>query len=158
MLKKASQTPDSFDAATPLVLAKRACYPALITVFALSLFINVAMLTLPLFSMQLYDRVLSSGNINTLVFLAMIAAFFLILSGILDYARAGILVRAGHLFEERLRGPLFNTLFHSSTQSSPASIRGGRNITQTGGQRVGKRDILRGSWPAIGKQDLHFDL
>lgn len=120
MFKKSAHQSEGFNGATPLVEAKRACYPALIAVFALSLFINIAMLTLPLFSMQLYDRVLSSGNLNTLIFLALIAAFFLVLSGILDYARAGILVRAGHIFDERLRGPLFNTLFHSSTQSSPA--------------------------------------
>lgn len=106
---------------TALTKAKAACRPAMATIFIISLFINLSMLTLPLFSMQLYDRVLSSGNHNTLLFLALIAVLFLVMFGILDYARSGILLRLGVRFEEKLKAPLFNALFHMDSNGSAAT-------------------------------------
>ena len=106
---------------TALTTAKAACRPALATVFVLSLFINLSMLTLPLFSMQLYDRVLSSGNQNTLLFLALIAALFLVMFGILDYARSGILLRLGLRFEDALKTALFDTLFRLDSNGGAAT-------------------------------------
>ena len=105
---------------TTLTKAKAACRPAMATVFLISLFINLSMLTLPLFSMQLYDRVLSSGNQNTLLFLAFIAVFFLVIFGILDYARSGILLRLSIRFEDALKEPLFNTLYRTDANGSAA--------------------------------------
>lgn len=106
---------------TALTKAKAACRPALTTVFVLSLFINLSMLTLPLFSMQLYDRVLSSGNHNTLIFLALIAALFLVVFGVLDYARTGILLRLALRFEDALKAPLFDTLFRMDGKGSSST-------------------------------------
>ena len=51
---------------SPLGTALRACFPALATTFVLSLFINASMLASPLYSMQVYDRVLTSRNVGTL--------------------------------------------------------------------------------------------
>src|SRR5262245_8208054 len=59
---------------TPLTQALKSCYPALGTTFILSMFINATMLASPLYSMQVYDRVLTSRNISTLVMLTMIVA------------------------------------------------------------------------------------
>lgn len=99
--------------ATPLAYAVRSTYPALAFTFIMSLFINLTMLVSPLYSMQIYDRVLSSRNINTLLLLTLIVVAFLVLYGILEYARSGVLVRAGMQFEERLRKPLFETMFRA---------------------------------------------
>ena len=49
---------------SPLAAAVRACYPALVSTFVLSLFINVTLLVSPLYSMQVYDRVLTSRNLG----------------------------------------------------------------------------------------------
>src|SRR5690349_5902526 len=49
---------------SPLTQALKACYPALGTTFVLSMFINAAMLASPLYSMQVYDRVLTSRNVS----------------------------------------------------------------------------------------------
>ena len=107
--------------ATALTKAKAACRPALTLVFVLSLFINLTMLTLPLFSMQLYDRVLSSGNHNTLIFLALIAALFLVIFGVLDYARAGVLLRLSLRFEDALKVALFDALFRMDGKGNSAA-------------------------------------
>src|SRR5205814_5612745 len=88
---------------SPLGSALRACYPALATTFVLSMFINASMLASPLYSMQIYDRVLTSRNVGTLTMLTMIVGMFLVLYGILEFARSGVLARAGVQFERTLR-------------------------------------------------------
>src|SRR5256886_10649485 len=97
-------------AANPLVAALRSCRPALGALFVLSLFINASMLVSPLYSMQVYDRVLTSRNLGTLVLLTVIVVAFLALYGLLEYARSGVLVRTALHFETALRRPLFETM------------------------------------------------
>jgi len=95
---------------TPLSEALRACYPALGATFILSLFINASVLASPLYSMQVYDRVLTSRNVGTLLLLTLIVGMFLVLYGLLEFARSGVLARAGAQFEAVLRRPLFETM------------------------------------------------
>lgn len=95
---------------SPLGTALRACFPALTTTFVLSMFINASMLASPLYSMQIYDRVLTSRNTGTLIMLTLIVCMFLALYGILEFARSGVLARAAVLFEGTLRHPLFETM------------------------------------------------
>jgi ATP-binding cassette subfamily C protein/ATP-binding cassette subfamily C protein EexD len=96
--------------ANPLTAAVRSCRPALVATFILSMFINASMLVSPLYSMQVYDRVLSSRNLGTLVLLTIIVVAFLALYGLLEYARSGVLVRTALYFETALRRPLFDTM------------------------------------------------
>jgi ATP-binding cassette subfamily C protein/ATP-binding cassette subfamily C protein EexD len=98
---------------SPLFDAIRSCYPALTSAFALSFFINVSLLVSPLYSMQIYDRVLSSRNTTTLALLTLIVLAFLVLYGLLEYARSGILIRSGVIFEKRLRRPLFDSMMRA---------------------------------------------
>src|SRR5436309_1066080 len=100
---------------SPLGTALRACFPALGTTFVLSMFINASMLASPLYSMQIYDRVLTSRNVGTLTMLTLIVGMFLVLYGILEFARAGVLARAGVMFEGTLRHPLFETMMQAET-------------------------------------------
>ena len=102
----------------PLVAACSNNVSALAAVFTMSFFANLSMLALPLYSMQLYDRVLSSESENTLFFLTLIAAMFLLVFGVLDYVRAGILARAGIRFEDTLNNPLFDRLFRTDSVRS----------------------------------------
>jgi ABC-type protease/lipase transport system fused ATPase/permease subunit len=98
---------------SPLGSALRTCYPALIATFVLSLFINASMLATPLYSMQIYDRVLTSRSVGTLTMLTMVVGMFLVLYGILEFARSGVLARAGLQFEGALRHPLFETMMQA---------------------------------------------
>ena len=76
---------------SPLSTALHACFPALAPTFVLSMFINASMLASPLYSMQIYDRVLTSRNVGTLSMLTLIVAMFLVLYGVIEFARAGVL-------------------------------------------------------------------
>ncbi|MGH1573348.1 type I secretion system permease/ATPase [Methylobacterium sp. P31] len=98
---------------TPLSTAIRTCFPALGSTFLISLFINASMLASPLYSMQIQDRVLTSRNTTTLVMLTIVVMTFLVLYGVLEFARSGILARAGLRFEAVLRRPLFDTMMRA---------------------------------------------
>lgn len=93
--------------------AVSAAVPGTLAAVVISMFINATMLALPIYSMQIYDRVLSSRNETTLVLLTMIVLIFLILYGILEYARSGVLVRSSVAFERVLRRPLFDTMMRA---------------------------------------------
>lgn len=69
--------------------------PALLLAFLFSAFVNLLMLTAPLFMLQVYDRVLVSRSEETLVALSLIAAAMFAIMGMLDHARGQILARIG---------------------------------------------------------------
>ena len=67
-----------------------------------SVFVNLLMLTGPIFMLQVYDRVLTSRSEATLVALLVIVAFLFLMMGLLDHFRARVLARAGARFQARL--------------------------------------------------------
>ena len=73
-----------------------------VSVGLFSVFVNLLMLTGPLFMLQVYDRVLTSRSEATLVTLVVITAFLFLMMGILDYARGRVLARAGVRLQDRL--------------------------------------------------------
>jgi ATP-binding cassette subfamily C protein/ATP-binding cassette subfamily C protein EexD len=110
----------------PLNRAICSSYAALGATFVLSLFINICMLVSPIYSMQVYDRVMSSRSVTTLVMLTVIVTVFLALYGVLEYARSGVLTRAGLRFEGILRRPLFDAMMQA--ELSPAHRQGAQAI------------------------------
>ncbi|QXT39792.1 type I secretion system permease/ATPase [Gymnodinialimonas ceratoperidinii] len=60
-----------------------------------SLFVNLLMLTGPLFMLLVYERVLGSGSEETLLALSILVAFLFLMMGVLDYARARVAARFG---------------------------------------------------------------
>jgi len=75
-----------------------------------SCLVNILMLTGPLFMLQVYDRVLTSGSVPTLVVLIAIVIALYAYYGFLEYLRARILVRIGRRVEERLRDRVFDSM------------------------------------------------
>lgn len=76
-----------------------------------SLFINLLMLVGPLYMLQIYDRVLTSGSVPTLVYLTVAAVGLLLVSSALEFLRSRILVRLNGGLEQRLTQSLFSGLF-----------------------------------------------
>lgn len=64
-----------------------------------SFLINVLALTSPLFMLQVYDRVLASGSVPTLVGLAVLALGMFVVQAALDVLRGRILLRVGERFD-----------------------------------------------------------
>jgi PrtD family type I secretion system ABC transporter len=112
-----------------------------ISLFVFSCVVNVLMLTGPLFMLQVYDRVLSSSSVPTLLALSAIVLALYIYYGFLEYVRSRIMVRVGRRFEEKLRHRVFDVMAHLTL----------RRATNVGGQPVSDlntvRQYLSGSGP-----------
>ena len=74
----------------------------------LSLPINLLMLTGPVFMLQIYDRVLASGSVQTLVVLGGLVAGLYIFYGLLEGIRARVLTRLGQRLDAQLSGTTFD--------------------------------------------------
>ena len=85
-----------------------------------SAFVNLLMLTGPLFMLQIYDRVLTSRSEATLVALAGIVAFLFLMMGLLDYARGRVLARAGARFQARLDPRVLGAILTQAGRSPAA--------------------------------------
>ena len=77
-------------------------------------FANLLMLTGPLYMLQVYDRVLSSGSKETLVALSLLMLVLFVAMGVLDYCRALLLSRAGRFIESQLSRRLFDAVLRKA--------------------------------------------
>ncbi len=76
-------------------LAIRCCYPYFLPAALFSAGVNILYLASPLYMLQVYDRVVSSGSVSTLVMLNSALLIALLAMAGLDHARSRVLVRAG---------------------------------------------------------------
>ena len=100
-------------------LVYRASRATLIAAGVFSCIVNILMLTGPLFMLQVYDRVLASGSVSTLVALIMIVAALYAYYGFLEFLRARLMVRLGRRVEERLRGRVFDAVTAHALRRTP---------------------------------------
>ena len=82
-----------------------------------SAFVNLLMLTGPVFMLQVYDRVLPSRSEATLLALAGIVAFLFLMMGLLDHFRARVLARAGARFQARMDPRVLGAILTRAGQS-----------------------------------------
>ncbi len=92
--------------------------------------VNVLMLTGSIFMLQVYDRVLGSGSVPTLVALSVIVFILYCFYGFLEFIRARMLVRIGRRVEERLRDRVFNAVTALSLQR--ANVSGSQPVNDLG--------------------------
>ena len=97
---------------------------AFITVAIFSGFLNLLMLTPSLYMLQVYDRVLTSRNETTLVFLTLLLVGALVFMGALEAIRTWVLVRVGSRLDAQLNARVFNATFERNLMQS------GSNATQ----------------------------
>ncbi|WP_457750254.1 type I secretion system permease/ATPase [Sulfurimonas sp.] len=92
-----------------------------------SFFINILMLVPSLYMLQVYDRVMTSQSISTLVLLTLIIAVLFVTMGVLEIIRSRILVRIGNKMDIELNDHIFDVIFRQarlapgSTTSAPIS-------------------------------------
>jgi ATP-binding cassette, subfamily C, type I secretion system permease/ATPase len=104
-----SRVPQDF-ARSELALALGSCRGAFIGIGVLSAVSSILMLTGALFMLEIYDRVLPSRSLPTLIGLAMLAAGLYAAQGVLDLIRARVLIRISDALDDALNRRVFNTI------------------------------------------------
>ena len=104
------------EATSDVNAALRACRGAFVMTGAFSFFINLLMLTAPLYMLQVYDRVLSSRSESTLIALTVLAGAMLLVMGMLELVRSRILVRIGSRLDRDLNPRVFSAVFERSVR------------------------------------------
>lgn len=82
-----------------------------------SVFVNLLMLTGPIFMLQVYDRVLGSRSQETLLALFILMAFLFATMGLLDYVRGRVLARIGAALQARLEARVFAAVLERAALS-----------------------------------------
>jgi len=101
--------------------AFKACGSAFLATAVFSFFLNLLILVVPLYMLQVFDRVLSSRSESTLVMLTLVAGFMLVILGLLEIVRARVLVRTGVKFEALLKDRVFAAVFERSVGAPGAT-------------------------------------
>jgi PrtD family type I secretion system ABC transporter len=86
----------------PLGDALGACRTAFLALFVFSLAINLLVLAAPLYMMQVYDRVLGSRSIETLMMLTLMVMVAFLVMGTLDLVRGRLMIGVSRWLDERL--------------------------------------------------------
>ncbi|WP_299619845.1 type I secretion system permease/ATPase [Pelagibius sp.] len=102
----------------PLGQALKQVRATFLSVGFFSFFINLLMLTGPLYMLQIYDRVLSSGSQHTLIMLTVVAVGMILTSALLELVRSRVLVRIGSRLDSSLSNQLFAGLLRQRLRQS----------------------------------------
>ena len=105
---------------TPLEAALRTCAGSLALVFAYSCSYNLLLLAPSIYLLQIYDRVLSSRSVDTLLMLTLIVALTVIVGGMLDALRRAALGRIGAWLEDQLRPAVVSACFEHAYRANQA--------------------------------------
>ncbi|MDX5593161.1 type I secretion system permease/ATPase [Pseudovibrio sp. SPO723] len=114
------------------------CRKNLMIVFIFSLFVNLLVLSIPIYLFQISDRVLTSRSTDTLMMLTVIVMGALTFHVMLDMIRRFILMRTAVHLETRLGGPVMNA-------AAKASIDGSNREFQALGDLQMIRNFITGS-------------
>ncbi|MEM7197794.1 MAG: type I secretion system permease/ATPase, partial [Pseudomonadota bacterium] len=88
----------------------------LCSVLAISFFVNLLMLTSPVYMMQLFDRVMVSGSVESLLVISVVMVCAYALLAFLEALRGLIMVRIGNNLVTTLSSPLFKAVYRRSLQ------------------------------------------
>ena len=79
-----------------------------------SMAVNLLMLTGPLYMLQVYDRVLGSRSVETLIALSLLATFLFAMMGLLDHVRGRVMGRVAARFQAALDQRVFQAMIRKS--------------------------------------------
>lgn len=119
--KQNSSESASLGGKAELSRALASCRGALVGIALFSSLINVLMLTGSVFMLEVYDRVLPSRSVSTLIGICIIALILYAAQGLLDLVRGRLLVRAGGVIDEVLSGRVFDAIVKVPIRVGPRS-------------------------------------
>jgi PrtD family type I secretion system ABC transporter len=114
----------------PIEDAFKKCRSVLLAVAIVSLFVNVLMLTVPLYMLQIYSRVLVSRSNETLIYLSIAAVGALLVVAILDFTRSRIMVHMSAWLENRLGPQVLPPAISQQLQSQTYGVQALRDVSQ----------------------------
>jgi PrtD family type I secretion system ABC transporter len=115
-----------------------------------SLFVNILMLSSSIYMLNVYDRVLGSRSVETLIALSGLVGFLYVSMSVLDFIRGRIMVRVGARFQSKLDGRVFSAVIAAASMSRPPAE------TRTGLRDLEAIQKLITSPAALGMFDLPF--
>ena len=86
-----------------------------------SLVSNLLYLALPIYTFQIYGRVMTSYSVPTLLVITFGVLLAFVISGVIDDYRARVLVNFGVVMDQRVSGRVFSALF-SELPSAPLQV------------------------------------
>lgn len=122
---------------TPL---ERLFWRSIALVGGFSMVINLLNMVIPIYSMQVFDRVLSSRSVDTLALLTLGIGLVLVFIASMEQLRSRVLIRVGTALDLRLGGELFAHVVQQSARGSQMRQRPLRDL-------YGLRGFLTGSGP-----------
>lgn len=145
---RSAARPGARQQGSELAAAIKSCRSAFIAIALFSGVLNVLMLSSSIYMLEIYDRVLPSRSVPTLIGLSLLVAILYAGQGVLDFIRGRILVRIGGALDEALGARVY-----SSVLKLPLKLgRGGDNM-----QPVRDLDSVRAFMSGSGPTAL-FDL
>jgi len=81
-----------------------------------SFFVNLLMLTGPLYMLQVYDRVLQSNSIETLIAISVLMVVLYLFMGVFDFLRSRVMVRVADKFEGLMTDKAFAAWLRGSAK------------------------------------------
>ncbi|MEQ8934778.1 MAG: type I secretion system permease/ATPase [Amphiplicatus sp.] len=95
-----------------------------------SFFVNLLMLTGPLYMLQIYDRVLSSRSYETLAVITLLTVMLFAAMALLDFVRGALLSRSASEFERRLKRLTFDFSIEATRRTSTVGDQPLRDLRQ----------------------------
>lgn len=111
-----------------LAATMRRCLPPMGYVLVFSLAINLLFLTSSLYMMQVFDRVMSSKSMDTLLFLTAIALFALLVLSTLEMVRSYVMVRVGSWMDAKLSNTAFDRVIGATLDGKNYNVQSLRDI------------------------------
>ena len=105
----------------PLTRAVKEGYAPLAVAAGFSLVSNLLYMALPLYTFQIYGRVMTSASTATLLVITFGVLVCFLVSGVVDHYRAKVLIHFGVLLDQRVSGHIFAALFEGNLRGNPGA-------------------------------------
>ncbi len=113
---------------TPIAKALAACRGQFAIVGAFSGVANLLQLTVSIYMMQVFDRVLATRNTDTLIYLTLIAVFAIGILAVLEAVRSTVMQRVGQWIENRVAPEGFSRALESQLKGRPYRMEALRDL------------------------------
>ncbi|HXF53131.1 MAG TPA: type I secretion system permease/ATPase [Hyphomicrobiaceae bacterium] len=117
----------------PLRAWRRVAFGTFVGVGVFSAFVNLLMMTMPIYLFQISDRVLTSRSNDTLIMLSLLAIGLIVVLSLLDTLRRQVLGRLATRMETLLGGPIIASIIRTAPASDGGNLHPLRCLHQVRG-------------------------